>query len=65
MLLFMALLADCDELTLACLRIIYRERKVRSVAKMLNMMYQYPASVATVLLAQLALVVIVFQHFAS
>ena len=54
----MALLADCDELTLARLRIIYRERKVWPVAKMLDMMYQYSASVSTVLLAQLTLVVV-------
>ena len=54
----MALLTDCDELTFACLRIIYRERKVRSVAKMLDMMYQHSASVSTVLLAQLTLVVV-------
>ena len=58
MLLFMALLADCDKLTLTRLRIIYRERKVRSVAKMLYMMYQYSASVATVLLTQLTFVVV-------
>lgn len=54
----MTLFADCDELTLARLRIIYRERKVGSVAKMLDMMHQYPASVATVLLAQLTLVIV-------
>lgn len=59
----MTLLADCDELTFACLRIIYRERKVRSVAKMLDMMYQYSASVAAVLLTQLTLVVVHLSHF--
>lgn len=61
----MTLLANRDELSFACLRIIYRKRKVRSVAKMLDMMYQYSASVAAVLLAQLALIVIILHHFAS
>ena len=63
MLLFMALLTDCDELTLTRLRIIYREREVWSVTQVLDMMYQYPAPVSAVLLAQLAFVVIHPSHF--
>ena len=47
----MALLADCDKLTFARLRIVDTEREIRSVAKMLYMMYQYSASVTAMLLA--------------
>lgn len=59
----MALLADCDELTLACVRIIDAECEIRSVAQVLDMMYNHTATVSPSRLAQLALVSIHASHF--
>ena len=59
----MTLFTDCDELTFACLRIIDAEREVRSIAQVLDMMYNHTATVSPSRLAQLALVSIHPSHF--
>ena len=59
----MALLADCDKLTLTRLGIVDAEREIRSVAQVFDMMYNHTATVSAVLLAQLALAVVHLSHF--